>query len=98
MKRFRKAISKLCCVVCAVGTYIMAFMTADIFKRDIPFDIMSGAAIVLFNITVLYMFIVCGFDLANLTADDEEKEPVITAEGFCTDFYETYFTDEEAGK
>jgi len=89
---------KLAVAVCAAGTYIMAFMTSDFFRRDLPFDFVSGLGILLCNIIVLYFFVESGSDLRRDYDDYYEDEltaevfsPDITAEGFSEDFYESYF-------
>jgi len=90
----KRTINKLLCVICAVGTYIMAFMAADIINRGVPFDFISGAAIIICNAAMLYLFIVCGFGLM------EQEQPNMHR-GKCsvkpdnTDYFDRYFNERE---
>ena len=94
--RIRIFITKLNVAVCAVGTYIMAFLASDFIKRDLPLDFVSAGGLILCNVMVLYLFIEAGFDLHKVINDTEEPdEPGITAQGFTKDFFETFFTDKD---
>jgi len=91
----KKIINKLCCVICAIGTYIMAFMAAYIFERGIPMDFTSGIGIIICNAGMIYLFIQCGFDL--LGEHDELTiihDTEVTAEGFGEDYFREFFDGE----
>lgn len=91
-------IYKLNVAVCAVGTYVMAFLASDFIKRDLPHDFVSAGGLILCNVMVLYLFVEAGFDLHKVLDEDEEDtdEPTITAEGFKEDFFEVYFGDSKS--
>jgi len=92
-KRFNNTLRKITCVICAVGTYIMAFMAADMFEREIPMDFMSGISIIMLNAAVVYLFIVSGFDIISPPEEEIREVPRVTAEGFDRDYYDTYFRE-----
>jgi len=98
-KKFNNTIRKITCVICAIGTYIMAFMAAGVFSGNIPLDLSAGAAVTLCNGAVLYLFIVSGFDLINGDENDltiiHDNNTEITAEGFCEDYFDAFFTEDE---
>lgn len=88
----KKTISRLLCVICAIGTYIMAFMAADIIKRGIPFDFISGLAIIICNAAILYLFIMCCSELT------DPKQPEVRRKKCSakyTDYFDSYFDDKE---
>ena len=89
--------TKINIIACAAGTYIMAFMTSDFIRRDLPFDFVSAGGLIICNMAVLYLFVEAGFDLHKILEDDEdeygEDEPTITAQGFNEDFYNAYFKE-----
>lgn len=98
----KHAINKLICVICAVGTYIMAFMAAEMFERRIPMDFTGGTAVLICNAAVVYLFIRSGFDLIGENESSRRQrdelriihDTDITAEGFNEDYFDAFFKED----